>query len=95
VADHSGREPKAYRGAFGVTKYAIEGLVKSWAEELEIQPQLRINSYDPGPMRTRLRVRGYPGEDLQRVPQPDSAVPGLLWLLGADSRGVSGRALSR
>lgn len=95
VADNSGREPKAYRGAFGVTKYAIEGLVKSWAEELEIQPQLRINSYDPGPMRTRLRVRGYPGEDLQTVPQPESAVPGLLWLLGVDSAGVSGQAFSR
>ncbi|MDB5987270.1 MAG: family NAD(P)-dependent oxidoreductase [Nevskia sp.] len=95
LADASGREPKAYRGAFGVAKYALEGMVKAWAEELEIHPTLRINSYDPGPMRTRLRVRGYPGEDLQTVALAETAVPGLLWLLGADSQGTSGRALQR
>lgn len=93
VADASGREPKVYRGAFGVAKYALEGLVKTWAQELEIHPQLRINTYDPGPMRTRLRVRGYPGEDLQKLPLPDAAAQRLLWLLGRDGRGCSGEAL--
>jgi len=95
VADASGREPKVYRGAFGVSKYALEGMVSAWAEELAVHPNMRINTYDPGPMRTRLRVRGYPGEDLQTVPLAETAVPGLLWLLGADARGTSGRALQR
>ncbi len=95
ASDPSGRRPKPYRGAYGVAKYALEGMVQAWAEELEIHPGLRINTYDPGPMRTRLRVRGYPGEDLQTLPQADTAVPTLLWLLGAESRGVSGQALTR
>lgn len=96
VSDAAGREAKAYRGAYGVTKYAVEGMSRSWALELErTQPQLRFNTYDPGPMRTGLRLRGYPGEDLQKVEPPEAAVPGLLYLLGPDSRGLSGRAFTR
>jgi hypothetical protein len=66
-------------------------MVKSWASELEQRPQLRLNAYDPGPLRTFLRLKGYPGEDAQKVPLPETAVPGVLYLLGPDSRGLSGR----
>jgi len=52
-------------------------------------------AYDPGPMRTALRKRGYSGEDSNSVPPPEEAAPGLLWLLSADSRGSSGRAFER
>jgi NAD(P)-dependent dehydrogenase (short-subunit alcohol dehydrogenase family) len=91
LTDPSGCDNKAYRGAFGVAKYALEGMVKSWASELEQRPQLRLNAYDPGPLRTFLRLKGYPGEDAQKVPLPETAVPGVLYLLGPDSRGLSGR----
>lgn len=95
VADSAGRSPKAYRGAYGVTKYAIEGMVQGWAQELSTAPGLRINTYDPGPMRTALRLKGYPGEDPQRVPPPEAAVSGLLFLLGPDSIGRSGEAFTQ
>jgi NAD(P)-dependent dehydrogenase (short-subunit alcohol dehydrogenase family) len=91
LTDPSGCDNKAYRGAFGVAKYALEGMVKSWASELEQRPKLRLNAYDPGPLRTFLRLKGYPGEDAQKVPLPETAVPGVLYLLGPDSRGLSGR----
>ena len=91
LTDPSGRDSKAYRGAFGLAKYAVEGMIKSWASELEHQRKLRLNAYDPGPLRTFLRLKGYPGEDAQTVPLPESAAPGLLYLLGPDSRGQSGQ----
>lgn len=94
LTDPSGRDSKAYRGAFGIAKYAVEGMVKSWASELEHVPQVRLNAYDPGPLRTFLRLKGYPGEDAQALPGPETAVPGLLYLLGPDSTGHSGRRFS-
>jgi NAD(P)-dependent dehydrogenase (short-subunit alcohol dehydrogenase family) len=94
LTDPSGQDSKAYRGAFGIAKYAVEGMVKSWASELEHVPQVRLNAYDPGPLRTFLRLKGYPGEDAQALPGPETAVPGLLYLLGADSAGLSGKRFS-
>ncbi|WP_428383196.1 SDR family NAD(P)-dependent oxidoreductase [Nevskia ramosa] len=95
VTDAVGREPKALRGSYGVAKYALEGLVKGWSQELGATPGLRINSYDPGAMRTELRARGFVAEEVQKLPAPDAAVAGLLYLLGPDSAGINGQALSR
>ncbi|WP_022975291.1 SDR family NAD(P)-dependent oxidoreductase [Nevskia ramosa] len=95
VTDAVGREPKALRGSYGVAKYALEGLVKGWSQELGATPGLRINSYDPGAMRTELRARGFVAEEVQKLPGPDAAVAGLLYLLGPDSAGINGQALSR
>jgi len=91
LTDATGPDTRAYRGAFGLAKYAVEGMVQAWASELEHLPQLRLNAYDPGPLRTFLRLKGYPGEDAQTLPGPETAVPGLLYLLGADSAGLSGK----
>lgn len=95
ISDPSAQSPRAYFGAYGVAKYAQEGLLRSWSQELEFEPQLRLNSYDPGPMRTPLRRRGYPQEDATQLNAPESIVPALLWLLGPDSRGITGRSFSR
>jgi NAD(P)-dependent dehydrogenase (short-subunit alcohol dehydrogenase family) len=95
VSDPAGRTPKPFRGGYGVAKAAIEALVQTWAPELRERVGLRLNTYDPGAMRTGLRKRGYTGEDIERVPPPEEAVPALLWLLGPDSHGRSGEAFSR
>jgi NAD(P)-dependent dehydrogenase (short-subunit alcohol dehydrogenase family) len=84
-------EPKPYRGAYGLSKYAVVGLAMMWAQELTAQPQIRINAFDPGPMRTDLRRKGYP-EGLDKLPEPEGAAQSLLWLLGPDSRGHTGKA---
>lgn len=93
VSDRHGREAHAYDNVYGIAKAGIEQMVKIWAAELEGKPQLRLNSFDPGPMRSGVRLRGYPGESIAQVPPPETVVPRLLWLLGPDSRGVSGQAL--
>lgn len=93
MSDRHGREPHAYDGVYGIAKAAVEQMMRSWAAELSDRSTLRINSFDPGPMRSGVRLRGYPGERAETVPLPDSVVPSLLWLLGPDSRGVNGRAL--
>ena len=93
VSDRQGRETRAFGGAYAVSKAAVEQLMRVWAADLDGNEHVRINSYDPGPMRTALRLKGYPGETLEQSPPPETAVPALLWLLGPDSRGNSGQAL--
>ena len=93
VADTASRSSKPYQGAYGISKLALEGLMQNWAAEFPSGSGVRINSFYPGPLRTALRRRGFPGEYVDETPLPESAVPALLWLLGDDSGGVSGQAL--
>jgi NAD(P)-dependent dehydrogenase (short-subunit alcohol dehydrogenase family) len=95
VTDRGGRQAKAFQGAYGISKAAVEMMSAQWALEQPAERRLRFNTYDPGPMRTGLRLKGYPGEVPEQVPPPEDAVPGLLWLLGPGSRGVNGEALRR
>lgn len=94
VSDSSGRSAKAYHGVYGITKAALEAMSSTWAQETALShPQLRFNSYNPGPMRTAIRVKGYAGETVHETPPPDAAARRLLWLLSDASRGVSGQAV--
>ena len=94
VSDAVGRQGRAYWGAYAVAKAGLEGLVEVLADELENSP-VRINSFDPGRLRTFLRARAYPGEDPNTVPLPESVVPTLLYLLGPDGHTVRGQALTQ
>lgn len=88
-----GRRGRAYWGAYGVSKFGISGLTEIWADELE-NSGIRINGVDPGPVRTSLRARAYPGEDPSLLASPESVMPLYLYLVGPDSKGVTGRTLS-
>jgi NAD(P)-dependent dehydrogenase (short-subunit alcohol dehydrogenase family) len=92
VSDECGRRGKAYGGAYGVSKFALEGLMQTWAQELERGARVRVNSLDPGPMNTPLRRKGY--AEVGDARDPAVAAAGVLWLLGPDSRPASGQAFS-
>jgi len=88
-----GRHGRAHWGAYAVSKFGIEGLAQVLADELEGGSAVRVNALNPGPARTRLRRQAFPAENTASVPEPAALVQPYLWLLGADSRGVSGRSL--
>ncbi len=92
TSDTVGRRGKAYWGAYGVSKFAIEGLMQIMADENENNGP-RVNSLDPGPVRTAMRAAVYPGEDASQLPLPEAVVAPYLWLLGGDSKGVTGQAI--
>lgn len=92
VSDNQGRQPRAFGGAYAISKAAAEHMAAIWAQELGSLPGLRINRFDPGALRSGVRQKGYPGEVEESLPPPESAVPALLWLLGPDSRGANGQA---
>jgi NAD(P)-dependent dehydrogenase (short-subunit alcohol dehydrogenase family) len=93
-ADSVGRRGKAYWGAYGVSKFALEGLMQVLAAEHEGTTSVRANSLDPGAVRTRGRTALYPGIDPHSLPLPEALMPWYLWLLGPDSRGVTGEAFT-
>jgi NAD(P)-dependent dehydrogenase (short-subunit alcohol dehydrogenase family) len=87
-------KPRAYWGAYLPSKWASDGLMRMLAEEHESRPTVRVNSIDPGKVRTRMRLQAYPAENQEALPEPAAIVAPYLFLLGPDSRGVSGQTFS-
>jgi NAD(P)-dependent dehydrogenase (short-subunit alcohol dehydrogenase family) len=83
----------AYWGAYAASKFAVEGLMQVLADETDTATSIRVNSVNPGPMRTAMRASAYPGEDPSTLPEPQQVLGAFLFLLGPDGRGLSGRRL--
>jgi NAD(P)-dependent dehydrogenase (short-subunit alcohol dehydrogenase family) len=94
TSDAVGRHGKAYWGAYAVSKAATEGFMQILADEFEANTPIRVNSLDPGPVRTALRRMAYPYEDRNSLPAPADVVKPFLFLLGPDSKGITGQQLS-
>lgn len=71
VTDALARAPKAFWGAYAAAKAGLEALVRVYADETE-RSSLRVNLVDPGPLRTKLRARAFPGESPDRLPLPET-----------------------
>jgi NAD(P)-dependent dehydrogenase (short-subunit alcohol dehydrogenase family) len=87
-----GRKGRAYWGAYGVSKFATEGLMQTLADELEDVAAVRANSINPGGTRTSMRAQAYPGENPMERPAPEEIMPVYLYLMGPDSTGINGQA---
>ncbi|WP_455201355.1 YciK family oxidoreductase [Kaarinaea lacus] len=85
-----GYKGQAYWGAYAVSKAATENLMEILSEELEVNTNVRVNSVDPGRVRTRMNALAYPGDDPSNVPLPKEVTPVYLYLMGPDSGGVTG-----
>jgi len=86
VSSAVARAPRAYWGAYAVSKAALEMLVGIYAQE-NLQTKVRANLIDPGRTRTRMRATAYPGEDPQTVPAPEDVTEPFVRLARADYTG--------
>lgn len=91
TASGVGRKPRAYWGAYAVSKAGLEALSTMLADETEFRGSLRINSLNPGAVRTEMRRMAFPAEDRSLLRAPEQLLPAYLYLLGPDSRGITGR----
>ena len=80
-------------GGFAVAKSALSTLAAIWADELEHAGRPRVNLLIPGPIASPQRARSHPGEDPSSRRSAESAAAAFLYLLGRDSRALSGRTL--
>ena len=92
TSDSVGRKGKAYGGAYGVSKFGIEGMMQTLADELRDTSPIRVNSIDPGAVRSDLRIKVYPGTDPSEWALPEDIMSPYLYLMGPDSKGVTGQA---
>jgi NAD(P)-dependent dehydrogenase (short-subunit alcohol dehydrogenase family) len=67
-------------GGYGAGKAALEHLGAVLAAEF---PAVTVWSVDPGDLRTAMHQAAFPGEDISDRPEPGTAVPGLLELIGS------------
>ena len=82
---------RPYWGAYAVAKTGLESVRSILSQELEGEANIRVNSVNPGRMRTAMRAAAYPAEDPSTVPAPVSVSGPFLYLLSALSRGIDGQ----
>jgi len=88
-----GRTGRAHWGAYAVSKFATEGLSQVLADEHR-NGKLRVNCINPGATRTNMRLEAYPAEDRDTLKRPEEILAAYLYLLGPDSRGVTGESFN-
>lgn len=73
-----GETPRAYWGAYAVSKYALEGFAKLLAQEFENTTSIDITVINPGATRTRMRQLAYPAENPSDSPEPHTVAERYL-----------------
>jgi NAD(P)-dependent dehydrogenase (short-subunit alcohol dehydrogenase family) len=90
VSSAAVRNPRPFWGAYAVAKSGLEAVRSMLSQELAGEPNIRVNSVNPGRMRTAMRAAAYPAEDPNTVPTPQSVSGVFLYLLSAHARTVDG-----
>ena len=70
ITSSVGASPRAYWGAYGASKAALDTLVAAYGEENRNIGKVAVAIVDPGATRTQMRARAFPGEDPQSVKDP-------------------------
>ena len=81
ITSSVGRHPRAFWGAYGASKAALETLLLSYAEEVRNVSPLRVAIVDPGATATVMRARAFPGEDPATLKPPSAVADAILDLL--------------
>jgi NAD(P)-dependent dehydrogenase (short-subunit alcohol dehydrogenase family) len=85
--------PKAYWGAYAVSKAGLGPLAAIWADELEKLGKTRMNVLVPGPIASPQRAQSHPGEDRTKLRSPEWAARAFLCLLGRDGAAWRGQTI--
>jgi short-subunit dehydrogenase len=90
ITSSVGANPRAYWGAYGASKAALETLVAAYGEEQRNLGKVHVAILDPGATRTRMREKAFPGEDPVTV-KPPEVVAGRIAVLLAEGFETSHR----
>ncbi|MEA3030780.1 MAG: hypothetical protein QOG13_2105 [Sphingomonadales bacterium] len=84
ITSSVGRAPRAYWGAYGASKAALETLVLAYGEEVKNLAPLKVAIVDPGATATAMRARAYPGEDPATLKTPAAVANAVMAMLQSD-----------
>ena len=77
-------------GAYGISKFGLEGLSQTWAAELE-DSNVRVNWVDPGNMNTAMHRAAEPDEDPNQWADPKEVTDIFIYLASDESKDVHGQ----
>lgn len=77
-------------GAYGISKFGVEGMSQTWASELE-DTEVRVNWVDPGNMNTAMHRAAEPEEDPSQWANPGEVTDVFVFLASDESKGVTGK----
>jgi NAD(P)-dependent dehydrogenase (short-subunit alcohol dehydrogenase family) len=79
-----GSAPRAFWGAYGSSKAALEALLGAYADETDFTGKIKVHIVDPGATRTRMRALAFPGEEPESVKLPQVVARSIVNRLSAD-----------
>jgi NAD(P)-dependent dehydrogenase (short-subunit alcohol dehydrogenase family) len=85
ITSSVGQQPRAFWGAYGSSKAALETLIGAYADETAFTGKMRVHIIDPGATRTRMRELAFPGEDPESVKPPEAVAEFILKRLLSDA----------
>jgi NAD(P)-dependent dehydrogenase (short-subunit alcohol dehydrogenase family) len=77
VTSAAASKASAYLGPYAASKAALETLARAWAQETA-STKLRVNLFNPGPVRTRMRATVFPGEDPLTLDTPEQVAESIV-----------------
>ena len=83
VTSSVGTNPRAFWGAYGSSKAALETLLGTYADETGHTGRITVHIVDPGATRTRMRAIAFPGEEPESVKPPEVVARAILDRLSA------------
>ena len=88
-----GTHPRAFWGAYALSKQAVEGMSDIFTQETQNTTNLRFNCINPGGTRTNMRAHAYPGENPMSLKTPEDIMAGYVCLMSDESIGVRGQVV--
>ncbi|WP_201604045.1 YciK family oxidoreductase [Psychrobacter submarinus] len=88
-----GTYPRAFWGAYALSKQALEGMSDIFTQETQNTTNLRFNCINPGGIRTNMRAHAYPGENPMSLKTPEDIMSAYVCLMSNESIGVRGQVV--
>ena len=88
-----GTHPRAFWGAYALSKQAVEGMSDIFTQETQNTTNLRFNCINPGGIRTNMRAHAYPGENPMSLKTPEDIMSAYVCLMSNESIGVRGQVV--
>jgi NAD(P)-dependent dehydrogenase (short-subunit alcohol dehydrogenase family) len=83
VTSGAASQAPGYLGPYAASKAALEALARAWANETA-STRLKVNLFNPGPIRTRMRATVFPGEDPLTLDTPEQAAAFIVPMCAPD-----------
>ncbi|GGI26904.1 SDR family NAD(P)-dependent oxidoreductase [Bradyrhizobium guangdongense] len=83
ITSGAANKATAYVSPYAASKAALETLARAWAHETA-NTKIRVNLFNPGPVRTRMRATLMPGEDPATLDTPEQVAELIVPLCAPD-----------